>query len=345
MKVLLTGGLGYIGSHICLELLSNNYEVVIIDSLVNSNLSVLERIKKIMSTDNVYFKDKISFYKDDLRNEKKLRNLFEINLHTKTPIGAVIHCAGLKSVADSIKRPLDYWLNNVNSTLVLMKIMEEFKCKTIIFSSSATIYGVDKQELIDENVLINPINPYGQTKACIEKFLSDIYSSNPHDWRIANLRYFNPVGAHSSGLIGESPKGIANNIFPVIQKVAAGQIDKLKIFGDNWDTYDGTGVRDYIHVMDLADGHVKCLKYIENKKNQFLNVNLGTGIGTSVLELVKTYEIVNNVKITYEIVSRRKGDFGCVVADNSKAISTLGWTPTRSIEEMCKDSWKFQINN
>ena len=221
--------------------------------------------------------------------------------------------------------------------------MEEFECNTIIFSSSATIYGLDNKELIDEDVLVNPINPYGQTKACIERFLSDLYASNSETWKIANLRYFNPVGAHYSGLIGESPKGIANNIFPIIKKVASGKLNKLKIFGNDWNTFDGTGIRDYIHVMDLAEGHLKCLKYIENKKNQFLNINLGTGIGTSVLELIKIYEKVNNVKIPFEIVARRKGDFGNVVADNRRALSILGWTPIRSIEDMCKDSWEFDI--
>ena len=342
MKVLVTGGLGFVGSHICLELLLNDYEVLVLDSLINSNPLALENIKTIISKNNLNSK-KITFYKADLRDENKLLNIFKEHTNKECSISAVIHCAGLKSVNDSIGNPIDYWDNNVGGTLKLIKIMEYFKCRTIVFSSSATIYGIGNGGLINEDSTINPINPYGQTKATIEKFLKDIFFSANQRWKIANLRYFNPTGAHHSGLIGESPKGLANNIFPIISKVALRKQEKFKIFGGDWDTKDGTGVRDYIHVMDLAEGHILALRYLEKVEEELLNLNLGNGVGTSVLELIKMYQQLNKVKIPYEIVGRREGDFGHVVADNSKAISLLNWKPKRSIENMCTDSWRWNL--
>ena len=342
MKVLVTGGLGFIGSHICLELLSNNFEVLVVDSLINSNSLVIDNINKIVSQNKLNVR-KMRIYEADLRDECKLIDIFREHSIKESSIGAVIHCAGLKSVNDSVGSPIDYWANNVGGTIKLIKVMEEFGCNTIIFSSSATIYGVGDGGLINENATINPINPYGQTKAAVERFLKDVFYSGNQKWKIVNLRYFNPTGAHKSGLIGESPKGLANNIFPIISKVALKKKDKLKIFGNNWDTKDGTGVRDYIHVMDLAEGHILALKYLNNVKEEFLNINLGNGIGTSVLELIKTYQESNNVEIPFEFVGRRKGDFGHVVADNSKAISLLKWKPKRSIKDMCKDSWRWYL--
>ena len=345
MKVLLTGGLGYIGSHICLELLINGYEVVIVDSLRNSDILVFERLKNIISQTDSKLTSKVFFYECDLRDEIKLRDIFQSHIDKKSPIVAVIHCAGLKSIEESFRIPIEYWGNNVSGSIVLMKIMEDFKCNKLIFSSSASIYGLSGGHLIKEDAKIEPINPYGRTKAIIEYLLKDIFQTSSNNWRIANLRYFNPVGAHSSCQIGESPKCKPNNIFPIINKVASGEIDSFKIYGNDWNTHDGTGIRDYIHVMDLAEGHILALNFLINSEKNFINLNLGTGIGTSVLELIDIFQKVNNVVIPYVFSTRRKGDYGSVIADNSKATSLLSWQPKRSLEQMCKDSWKWQLTN
>ena len=344
MKVLLTGGLGFVGSHICIELLANNYEVVIVDSLHNSDSSVFERLKSIISKENKSLLSKVSFFECDLRDEAKLSKIFQAHSQENSPIGAVIHCAGFKSIEESFLFPIQYWENNVNGTIILLKIMEAYKCNTLIFSSSASIYGLTESELINENTKIDPINPYGRTKAAIENFLCDVFQINAQNWRIANLRYFNPVGAHSSGRIGESPKCPPNNIFPLINKVAFGEVSKIEIYGNDWGTNDGTGIRDYIHVMDLAEGHIFALEYLLLKEKKLLNLNLGTGIGTSVLELIEIFQIVNNVKVPHIFAERRKGDYATVIADNSKALNLLKWKPRRSIKEMCRDSWKWQLN-
>ena len=340
--ILATGGTGYIGSHTCVELLKKGYKVIIIDSLVNSTQKVFNEISLLLNDKNI--DDKFTFIKGDISDEKLVDHIFKISQEKDEPISCVIHFAGLKSVSESLLNPLQYWNNNVGGSIILFKLMEKYQCRTLIFSSSATIYKVSEDKLLNERSPINPINPYGQTKLAIERLLNDLFEKGD-DWRIANLRYFNPIGAHDSGLIGENPKGSKNNIFPILNSVASGEIEKLKIYGKNWPTSDGTGIRDYIHVMDLAEGHIKALEYLENNGPQILNLNLGTGIGTSVLGLLRIFENVNKVKINYEFTNRRKGDYGIVIADNSLAKSLLKWSPNRSIEEMCIDGWKWQNKN
>ncbi len=343
-RILVTGGAGFIGSHTCLALLERNYKVLIIDSFINSSPIALKRVKKIFNQNHSQ-QNNIQIVKGDLRDIKLLENIFLRAKLEQDPIEAVIHFAGLKSVSDSIKKPLEYWDNNLIGTINLLKIMDQNKCRTIVFSSSATIYKKAEKKLIDENTSISPITPYGFTKSAIEIILENIFNSESNNWRIANLRYFNPIGAHSSGLIGENPKGLPNNIFPLILKVASGEIRELEIFGNDWPTHDGTGVRDYIHVIDLAEGHIFTLDYLLKNKPVLLNLNLGTGIGSSVLDLINSFECVNKIKIPYKFVNRRDGDLPSVVANNFKAIKILKWTPKRNLELMCKDGWRWQIMN
>ena len=340
--ILATGGTGYIGSHTCLELLKKGYKVIILDSLVNSSEKVISKINFLLNDKNL--NNNLTFIKGDISDEKLLDHIFKLAKEKYEPISCVMHFAGLKSVSESLTNPLQYWHNNVGGSIILFKLMEKYECRTVIFSSSATIYQINEDKLLNESSPTNPINPYGQTKFAIERLLKDLFDKGD-DWRVANLRYFNPIGAHQSGLIGENPKGMKNNIFPILNGVATGEIEKLKIYGNNWPTYDGTGVRDFIHVMDLAEGHIKSLEYLENNEPQFLNLNLGTGKGTSVLGLIKIFENVNKVKINYEFTKRRKGDYGIVIADNSLAKSLLKWTPKRSLEDMCVDGWKWQNEN
>ena len=341
-KILVTGGAGFIGSHTCLLLLEKGYDLVIIDSLINSSITSINRIQNLISQNEDLHPERITFYKADLRDYFSIKNIFEIEFQNNKTICAVIHFAGLKAVGESTFNPLKYWDFNVVGTVNLLKVMIEFNCKTIIFSSSATIYESKGNCLINESTSIKPINPYGSTKATIESILNDLFNSGSKDWKIANLRYFNPIGAHPNGLLGEDPLGIPNNIFPLILKVASGELDKLKIFGNDWNTPDGTGIRDYIHVMDLAEGHVSAFEFLEKNQPNIINVNLGTGIGTSVLELINTFQKVNKVRINYIFDERRNGDKEYVVADNTKAIKILGWRNTRNLEEMCKDGWKWQ---
>lgn len=342
MRILVTGGAGFIGSHTCLALINKGYEILVLDSFTNSHTNSLKRVEEILNLDNL---NKIEIYKADIRNELFLEKLFSDSIRLKKPIEAVLHFAGLKSVAESILNPMEYWDVNFNGSLKLFKVMNTFDCKTIVFSSSATIYGLTSEKKLKEDSEINPINPYGETKLAVEKLLKNIYTSQKNEWKIANLRYFNPIGAHASGLIGESPKGIPNNIFPFITQVASGILKKLSVFGNNWPTKDGTGVRDYIHVMDLAEGHIAALEFLLKNKAQILNLNLGTGRGTSVLELINTFQEINNIKIPYEIKSRRQGDLATVIADNTLAISSLNWEPKRTLSDMCADGWKWQKLN
>jgi len=343
-RILLTGGAGFIGSHTALVLLEKGFEVIILDSFVNSTEESISRLKYLINLNKQLFKSTLKVIKGDLRNKELVENIFAKSIQENKAISGVIHLAGLKAVGESVIKPLDYWDSNVYSTINLLKIMERYFCKIIIFSSSATIYGKVNNNLIDENSLINPINPYGSTKASIERMLEDVFKSNPKEWRISSLRYFNPIGAHPSGVIGEDPSERPNNIFPLITGVAIGRYKRLSIFGDDWNTKDGTGVRDYIHVYDLAEGHVLTLEHLLMNESNLLNLNLGTGIGTSVLELIHTFEEVNNVKVPYEFASRRQGDVACVVANNTKAASILNWYPQRSITEMCRDGWKWELN-
>ena len=342
--ILVTGGTGFIGSHICVSLASSNYKIVVVDSNVNSSELSLKRVEKIIYQRNLHSNDLI-FCKGDLRDEKFLKNLFSQAYEKGYPIEGVIHLAGLKSVEESTANPILYWDNNLCGTINLLKIMDLFDCKTIVFSSSATIYGNSEISPLKESFEIKPCNPYGQTKASIELILDSIFKNSKNSWRIANLRYFNPIGAHESGLIGEDPLKKINNLFPYICLVANGKYDKLNIFGKNWPTHDGTGVRDYIHVMDLADAHTSSLNFLMNKNPQIVNLNIGTGIGTSVLELVNTFEKVNKCKIKYDFCDKRPGDVSILIADNKKAISLLNWKPKRDIKQMCIDGWKWSNLN
>lgn len=331
MKILVTGGCGYIGSHTCVELLNNGYEVIIVDNLSNSKEDVIEKIETITNK-------KVKFYNIDLRDENKLIKVFEEN-----NIEAVIHFAGLKAVGESVLKPLMYYDNNLNSTITLLRVMKNFNCKKIIFSSSATVYG-DPQELpITESADLHTTNPYGTTKLFIEKILEDMYNSD-NTFCVINLRYFNPIGAHESGLIGENPNGIPNNLMPYIVKVAVGELECLNVFGNDYDTKDGTGVRDYIHVVDLAKGHIKALEKSLNNNGLYF-YNLGTGNGYSVLEIINAFQKVNNIKLNYKIVERRPGDIAECYADPSKALKELNWKAEKNIEDMCKDSYNFVKKN
>lgn len=345
-NLLVTGGSGFIGSHTAITLLRKGYNLIIIDSNINSSSDVIEKIILILKLEGIDVRKNLTFVKGDIRDEQLLINIFDKSIKTNKPIESVVHFAGLKAVNESIKFPLKYWENNVTGTITLLKVMQKFNCKSIVFSSSATIYGERNSFIkIKENSDIKPINIYGKTKEVIENIISSLYSSNYGAWKIAILRYFNPIGAHYSGIIGENPKIEATNIVPIISKVAVRQEDSLQIFGDNWDTKDGTCIRDYIHVMDLAEGHLKALEYISSKESELLKVNLGTGKGTSVLELVKNYEEVNQIKIPYSFTSRREGDIPYSVADNSLAKSLLNWEPKYDIKDMCKDNWNWVSNN
>ncbi|MBQ8472365.1 MAG: UDP-glucose 4-epimerase GalE [Bacilli bacterium] len=329
MKVLVTGGCGYIGSHTTVELLKEGYEVVIVDNLINSKRDVLDKIKKITNKS-------VTFYEIDLCDKEKLRDVF-----LKEEISAVIHFAGLKAVGESVEIPIRYYKNNLVSTLNLLECMQEFNVKKLVFSSSATVYGNPKTLPIKEDFPLSTTNPYGTTKLMIEEILKDLYHSDP-TFDITILRYFNPIGADKSGLLGEDPNGIPNNLMPYILKVATGKLPVLNIFGDDYNTVDGTGVRDYIHVLDLAVGHVLSLK---NQKTGLKIYNLGTGRGTSVLELVKKFESVNNIKVNYQITKRREGDIDACYASIDKAHEELGFTPRYTIEDMCLDSYNFIKNN
>lgn len=331
MKILVTGGTGYIGSHTAVELLNSGYEIVIIDNFSNSKSDVLDKIKLITNKD-------FKFYEGDVCNKDLLRKIFNEN-----EIDAVIHFAGYKAVGESVKKPIMYYRNNIDSTLSLIEVMNEFNCKKIVFSSSATVYGNPTALPIKEDFPLSTTNPYGSTKLMIENILRDLYISD-NDWSIALLRYFNPIGAHVSGLIGENPKGIPNNLMPYIVKVANKELNELSIFGNDYDTPDGTGVRDYIHVVDLAKGHIKAIEKILKDKG-IDAYNLGTGIGYSVLDLVTTFEKVNNIKVPYKIVERRSGDIAACYADSNYALEKLNWKAEKGIEEMCKDSYNFVLNS
>lgn len=339
-SVLVTGGCGFIGSHTCLSLIDRGYNLLVIDSCVNSFQESLKKVKKLSKSNG-----KIKYFKGDLRDVSFLKRVFKYAKESDKPIMSVIHFAGLKSVNESIKFPLKYWDNNVIGSLNLFKIMDEFSCRTIVFSSSACIYGSASNSLIKEDCEIKPINPYGQTKSTIEKILNDLFVNSLSEWRIVCLRYFNPVGAHPSGEIGEDPFGIPNNLFPYISQVAIGRRKELYIYGSNWQTIDGTGVRDYIHIMDLAEAHHASLEYLISEKKTFLTLNVGTGLGTSVLQMLRTFENINNCIIPYKFKNKRLGDAASIIADNKKALSTLNWSPKRNLNDMCRDGWKWQKNN
>ena len=343
--ILVTGGAGFIGSHTSLLLLEKGYEIFVIDSFVNSSSKSLERIIITLEKMNIFRKDSIHIFKGDLRKEDDIDKVFQYGLDIKKPIQSVMHFAGLKSISDSNTKPLDYWDSNVVGTIKLLKIMEKYNCKNFVFSSSASVYKAKTKNLLNENDICEPVNNYGNTKLTIEKILSEVYKSQPLKWRIGCLRYFNPVGAHELGLIGENPIVNTNNLYPRITKVAIGNLEDIKIFGADWPTKDGTCIRDYIHVMDLAEGHLSALNYLLNGKPQILTLNLGTGKGTSVLELIKIFEEVNKVFIPVNFVKRRSGDNAFVVADNNMAKKILNWSPKRNVHQICRDGWNWQIKN
>ena len=332
MNVLVTGGAGYIGSHTCLELLNEGYGVVVIDNLCNSNAKSLERVQALAGKS-------LKFYEGDVRDEALLRKIFAEN-----EIGCVIHFAGLKAVGESVSIPWKYYDNNLNSTLVLTKVMGEVGVKDIIFSSSATVYTADNEmPLREDSRTGNCTNPYGWTKYMTEQILSGMAFADK-EWGVVLLRYFNPIGAHASGMIGEDPRGIPNNLMPYITQVAIGRREKLSVFGNDYDTHDGTGVRDYIHVVDQALGHVAAVKYVAANKGCEV-FNLGTGTGYSVLDMVNTFSRVNDVPVPYAIVDRRPGDIATCYADPAKSRTLLGWEAKYGLEEMCRDSWNWQSKN
>lgn len=331
MKVLVTGGCGYIGSHTCIELLNKGYDVIVVDNLINSQIDNISRVEEITGRN-------VKFYRDDINDKEALRNIFREN-----KIDMVIHFSGYKSVGESVKEPLRYYENNIYSTLCLCEVMNEFGCKNLVFSSSSTVYGKPKKLPIKENYPLNPVNPYGKTKAIIEGLLSDLYNSDK-EWNIIILRYFNAVGAHESGLIGDNPNGIPNNLMPYIVKVATHEIKELSIFGNDYNTPDGTGVRDYIHVVDVARGHVLALDKLKKSKGLF-TYNLGTGFGYSVLDVIDTFEKVNGVNIKYRMIARRPGDVAELYADTTLSESELGFTTTKTLEDMCRDAYNYAINN
>jgi len=344
-NILVTGGAGYIGSHTCLSLLNKNYRVFVIDSFINSSPKSLIRIQKINNTQNNFDNKKLRVFKGDITDIKFLEKFF-LELETnRTKIDGIIHFAGLKAVADSVKNPLIYWNTNVTGTLNILEILKKFNCRNFVFSSSATVYSAKENKLLNEDSEISPSNPYGNTKASIERLLSDVFHSSTEEWKFASLRYFNPIGAHNSGLIGEDPNGIPNNLFPLIVNTAYGSQNELKIYGNDYPTPDGTPIRDYIHVMDLADAHIKVLEFMMVNKRMNIHLNIGTGIGTSVLDLVKTFERVNNIEIPYSFTNRRIGDSGYVVADTSLSINKLNISPSRNIEDMCRDGWRWKKLN
>ena len=338
--ILITGGCGFIGSHTCLTLLKKGYKVIIVDSCINSSFKVLKRMRDYLGDSEDLFNQKLDFFKGDIRNKDFLDKIFHKIYEKGNSIDGVIHFAGLKSVKESIRDPLLYWEFNVMGTITLIKVMEKYLCKNLIFSSSATIYGIKNSRKITENSNISPTNPYGNTKVAVEKILNDL-SKSSKDWRIFSLRYFNPIGAHSSGCIGENPIEEPNNIMPIINNVARGFRSHLQIYGNDWATRDGTCIRDYIHVMDLAEGHVLSLEYMLKNNLNYTELNLGTGKGTSVLELINSFQEVNKVKVPYRFVDRREGDLPYSVADNSLAKDLLNWNPKKNIFEMCADSWSW----
>ena len=332
MAILVTGGAGFIGSHTCVELLNAGYEVVVLDNLHNASEKSLERVKELTGKD-------VKFYKGDILDREILNKVFSEN-----KIESCIHFAGLNAVGESVQKPWEYYENNIAGTLTLVDVMRQNNCKNIIFSSSATVYGNPAEIPITENCPKGQCtNPYGWTKSMLEQILSDIQKAD-NEWNVVLLRYFNPIGAHPSGRMGENPNGIPNNLMPYITQVAIGKLPELGVFGDDYDTPDGTGVRDYIHVVDLAIGHVAALKKIEEKAGLKI-YNLGTGVGYSVLDIVKNFEEANDIKIPYSIKPRRAGDIATCYSDASLAKEELGWSAKYGIREMCADSWRWQKNN
>ncbi len=337
-QLLITGGAGFIGSHTCLALLDAGHDLVVIDNYANSSPEALRRVLGLFGSVK---RGRLQMVEGDIRNSEDLDRAFSSG---EKVVDAVVHFAGVKAVNESLKNPLLYWDVNFSGSRCLLDAMQRNGCRTIVFSSSATLYGHPNAVPIAETSAVQPINPYGHTKAAIEQLLADVALSEP-GWRIACLRYFNPVGAHPSGLIGEDPNGLPNNLFPVVSQVAVGRLKELNVFGADWPTEDGSAVRDYIHVMDLAEGHCAALEALQRENPQFLTLNLGSGKGYSVFEVVRAFEKISGRKIHYEVSPRRFGDTACSIADPTLAFERLGWKTKRNLDQMCADSWAWQQSN
>lgn len=343
--ILITGGTGFIGSHTCLDLIHNGFRVILLDNLENSSIESVKKIKQI-----IYLKDKnllnnIEFILGDIRDERLLNKIFNKGNSNSNHIYGVIHFAGLKSVSESTSNPIKYWDYNLVGTITLLKVMNKFNCKNIVFSSSATIYGLSNYGSLKENFKNVPINTYGETKYSIEKMLFNIFKSDEENWQIINLRYFNPIGAHSSGLLGENPRGKTENLFPILCEVASRKRNELIIYGNNWPTSDGTCERDFIHIMDIAEAHTKAIEHLFSSKGFYCSLNIGTGKSTSVLQLIRIFENVNDVKIQFSFAKKRVGDVPILCADVGLAKKVINWTATRNIEEMCIDGWGWYKSN
>ena len=346
-QILITGGAGFIGSHTCLVLLQEGHNLIVLDNLSNSSPVALERVATLagLSSSADDREGRLQLIRGDIRDRACLDQIFSQAKTIGQPLQAVIHFAGLKAVGESVREPLRYWDVNLTGSRCLLAAMNDHDCRTLVFSSSATLYGYPNSVPIPESAAVQPINPYGHSKAAVERMLHDLAASAPNQWRIACLRYFNPVGAHPSGAIGEDPMGIPNNLFPFVCQVAIGRRELMQVFGGDWPTSDGTGVRDYIHVMDLADGHRAALDCLLAEPAQLLTLNLGSGQGASVLEVIRAFERASGREVPYEIVARREGDAAATVADPALALERLGWRTQRSLDDICRDGWAWQSAN
>ena len=346
-QILITGGAGFIGSHTCLVLLQEGHNLIVLDNLSNSSPVALERVATLagLSSSADDREGRLQLIRGDIRDRACLDQIFSQARTIGQPIQAVIHFAGLKAVGESVREPLRYWDVNLTGSRCLLAAMNDHDCRTLVFSSSATLYGYPNSVPIPESAAVQPINPYGHSKAAVERMLQDLAASSPNQWSIACLRYFNPVGAHPSGAIGEDPMGIPNNLFPFVCQVAIGRRELMQVFGGDWPTSDGTGVRDYIHVMDLAEGHRAALDCLLAEPAQLLTLNLGSGQGASVLEVIRAFERASGREVPYEIVARREGDAAATVADPALALERLGWRTQRSLDDICRDGWAWQSAN
>ncbi|MAF41911.1 MAG: UDP-glucose 4-epimerase GalE [Cyanobium sp. ARS6] len=346
-QILITGGAGFIGSHTCLVLLQEGHNLIVLDNLSNSSPVALERVATLagLSSSADDREGRLQLIRGDIRDRACLDQIFSQAKMIGQPLQAVIHFAGLKAVGESVREPLRYWDVNLTGSRCLLAAMNDHDCRTLVFSSSATLYGYPNSVPIPESAAVQPINPYGHSKAAVERMLQDLAASSPNQWSIACLRYFNPVGAHPSGAIGEDPMGIPNNLFPFVCQVAIGRRELMQVFGGDWPTSDGTGVRDYIHVMDLADGHRAALDCLLAEPAQLLTLNLGSGQGASVLEVIRAFERASGREVPYEIVARREGDAAATVADPALALERLGWRTQRSLDDICRDGWAWQSAN